>query len=46
MEEVAASGRKAIIFSQWVDTLQHLARELAPIGRWNITAASPASATT
>jgi SNF2 family DNA or RNA helicase len=30
LEEVAASGRKAIIFSQWVDTLQHLARELAP----------------
>jgi SNF2 family DNA or RNA helicase len=30
LEEVAASGRKAIIFSQWVDTLGHLARELAP----------------
>ncbi|HEX4146194.1 MAG TPA: DEAD/DEAH box helicase [Pirellulales bacterium] len=29
LEEVAASGRKAIIFSQWVDTLQHLARRLS-----------------
>ena len=28
LEEVAASGRKAIVFSQWVWTLQRLAREL------------------
>ncbi len=32
MEEVAASGRKAIVFSQWVTTLKHLSRELAPFG--------------
>lgn len=29
MEEVAASGRKAIVFSQWVETLEKLAVELA-----------------
>lgn len=28
LEEVAASGRKAIIFSQWVETLESLARHL------------------
>ncbi len=28
LEEVAASGRKAIVFSQWVWTLQRLAKEL------------------
>src|SRR5439155_20803991 len=28
LEEVAASGRKAIVFSQWVDTLTRLARRL------------------
>ena len=28
LEEVAASGRKAIVFSQWVQTLRHLARRL------------------
>jgi SNF2 family DNA or RNA helicase len=32
LEEVASSGRKAIVFSQWVDTLKHLSRELAPFG--------------
>jgi SNF2 family DNA or RNA helicase len=30
MEEVAANGRKAIIFSQWVEPLEQLARALAP----------------
>jgi SNF2 family DNA or RNA helicase len=30
VEEVAASGRKAIIFSQWVTTLKRLATDLAP----------------
>jgi SNF2 family DNA or RNA helicase len=29
LDEVAASGRKAIIFSQWVDTLETLAKRLA-----------------
>ena len=28
LDEVASSGRKAIVFSQWVDTLQRLATEL------------------
>ena len=30
--EVAESGRKAIVFSQWVEPLEHLARALAPWG--------------
>ena len=29
LEEVVASGRKAIVFSQWVDTLRTLGRKLA-----------------
>lgn len=32
MEEVADSGRKAIIFSQWVEPLEVLAKALAPYG--------------
>jgi SNF2 family DNA or RNA helicase len=32
MAEVAESGRKAIIFSQWVEPLEQLARALAPYG--------------
>jgi SNF2 family DNA or RNA helicase len=32
MEEVAASGRKAIIFSQWTEPLDTLAKHLAPFG--------------
>jgi SNF2 family DNA or RNA helicase len=32
MEEVADSGHKAIIFSQWVEPLQILARHLEPFG--------------
>ncbi len=32
IEEVAASGQKAIIFSQWVSTLQTLAGHLRPFG--------------
>jgi SNF2 family DNA or RNA helicase len=32
MQEVADSGRKAIIFSQWVEPLQLLAKALAPFG--------------
>jgi len=31
LEEIAASGRKAIVFSQWVDTLSRLARMLRPL---------------
>src|SRR5438132_3257987 len=32
MDEVAENNRKAIIFSQWVEPLETLARELAPFG--------------
>ncbi|HEY8505635.1 MAG TPA: DEAD/DEAH box helicase, partial [Gemmataceae bacterium] len=32
MQEVAACGRKAIVFSQWVEPLEVLARALAPFG--------------
>ncbi len=32
LEEVATSGRKAIVFSQWVDTLQRLRRSLQRFG--------------
>ncbi len=32
MDEVAANGRKAIIFSQWVEPLEQLAQVLAPFG--------------
>jgi SNF2 family DNA or RNA helicase len=32
MQEVTASGRKAIVFSQFVDPLERLARALAPCG--------------
>ncbi len=32
MEEIAASGKKAIIFSQWVDSLEKLAVPLARFG--------------
>ena len=32
MDEVAESGRKAIIFSQWVEPLEVLAEALAPFG--------------
>lgn len=32
MEEVAESGHKAIVFSQWIEPLQILARALAPFG--------------
>ncbi len=32
LEEIVASGRKAIIFSQWIQPLERLAQELAPFG--------------
>src|SRR5690606_33279633 len=32
LEECAASGRKAIVFSQWVDTIEKLAKPLARFG--------------
>ncbi len=32
MEEIAASGHKALIFSQWVEPLELLAKALAPYG--------------
>jgi SNF2 family DNA or RNA helicase len=32
LEEIAASGRKAIVFSQWVQTLRRLALKLARFG--------------
>ncbi|MGE0695537.1 MAG: DEAD/DEAH box helicase [Pirellulales bacterium] len=31
LDEVAASGRKAIVFSQWVSTLEVIAKRLAPL---------------
>jgi len=30
LEEIVASGRKAVVFSQWVGTLRHLRKRLAP----------------
>jgi len=32
LEEVQASGRKALVFSQWVETLGRLRQKLAPFG--------------
>ncbi len=32
MEEVAANGKKAIVFSQWTQPLEVIARKLAPFG--------------
>jgi SNF2 family DNA or RNA helicase len=32
LEEVQASGRKALVFSQWVETLGKLEKELTPFG--------------
>ena len=32
LEEVAASGRKALVFSQWVDTIRRLSRRLERFG--------------
>jgi SNF2 family DNA or RNA helicase len=32
LEEIAASGQKAIVFSQWVDTLQRIRDRLSPFG--------------
>jgi len=32
LQEIAESGRKAIVFSQWVGTLERLARHLRPFG--------------
>ena len=32
LQEVAESGRKAIVFSQWVEPLQYLAEALQPLG--------------
>lgn len=32
LEECTSSGRKAIVFSQWVQTIERLAVELAPFG--------------
>jgi SNF2 family DNA or RNA helicase len=32
LAEVADSGRKAIVFSQWVEPLERIARALAPLG--------------
>ncbi len=39
LEEIAASGRKAIVFSQWVGTLQDGWPSSSIVSaRWNITA--------
>ncbi|MEX1040710.1 MAG: DEAD/DEAH box helicase, partial [Pirellulaceae bacterium] len=32
MEEVAASGKKAIVFSQWTRTIDHIRKHLEPFG--------------
>ncbi|UUO07429.1 DEAD/DEAH box helicase [Blastopirellula sp. J2-11] len=32
MEEVAASGKKAIVFSQWTQTIEQIRRQLEPFG--------------
>jgi SNF2 family DNA or RNA helicase len=32
LEEVAASGRKALVFSQWVETIRRLSRDLRQFG--------------
>ena len=32
LAECVASGRKAIVFSQWVDTLDRIAQEIEPLG--------------
>ena len=41
MEEVAENGCKAIVFSQWVEPLEVLARRSNLLGRYNFTARSP-----
>ena len=46
VEEVAGSGRKAIVFSQWVAPSGVWPPNCARGGRWNITAASPPAAAT
>ena len=46
LEEIAGSGRKAIVFSQWVQTIERLLRPLRASARWAITAASPPAAAT
>ena len=43
LEECAASGRKAIVFSQWVQTIERLAAELAPFGPLQFHGRIPAS---
>lgn len=43
MEEVAANGRKAIVFSQWVEPLEILARALAEFGPMEFHGKVPAS---
>ena len=43
LEEVAASGRKAIVFSQWVDTLEHLARRAGSLSAAGISRPACAS---
>ena len=47
LEECAASGRKAIVFSQWVQTLDELRARLAAVWtRPNTTAKCPAGSAT
>ena len=42
LEEVAASGQKAIVFSQWVNSIDKMRHALARrLGRWSTTAAFP-----
>ncbi len=46
LEEIAESGRKAIVFSQWVGTLERLAERWRASARWSITAAFRSAAAT
>ena len=47
LEEVAASGRKAIVFSQWVEHARAAGRaSWRGSARWSITAAFPPAAAT
>jgi SNF2 family DNA or RNA helicase len=44
LEEVAASGRKALVFSQWVETLGKLSKRLARFGPLEYHGGMPTSA--
>ena len=43
LEEVAASGKKAIVFSQWVSTLEELKSRLASVWPGGVSRTNPES---